>query len=69
MTDAQIQEFIDRWKASGASERANFQSFINELCDLLEVTRPDAATGIRDQDVYAFERPVCGSSRPLRIAT
>ncbi|MCH7976411.1 MAG: hypothetical protein IIC18_07655 [Bacteroidetes bacterium] len=54
MTDAQIQEFIDRWKASGASEKANFQSFINELCDVLEVPHPDAATGIREQDTYAF---------------
>ncbi len=58
MTDAQTQDFIDRWKASGASEKANFQSFINELCDLLDVPRPDAATGIRENDGYAFERPV-----------
>ncbi len=58
MTDAHIQDFIDRWRSSGASEKANFQSFINELCDLLEVPRPDAATGIRENDGYAFERPV-----------
>ena len=58
MTDAQIQEFIDRWKASGASEKANFQSFISELCDVLGVSHPEAATGIREQDTYAFERPV-----------
>ena len=58
MTEAQIQEFIDRWKASGASEKANFQSFINELCDVPDVPHPDAATGVREQDTYAFERPV-----------
>ena len=58
MTDAQIQEFIDRWKASGASETSNLQSFINELCDVLEVPHPDAATGIREQDGYVYERPV-----------
>jgi hypothetical protein len=26
--------FIDRWTASGAAERANFQLFLAELCDV-----------------------------------
>ena len=36
-----IAGFISRWQQSGAGERANFQSFINELCDLLAVPRPN----------------------------
>ena len=35
--------FIDRWAASGAAERANYQLFLSELCDLLDVPRPNPA--------------------------
>ena len=30
-----IKNFISRWEASGAAERANYQLFLAELCDLL----------------------------------
>jgi hypothetical protein len=39
-----IQAFIDHWQASGAAERTNFPQFMVELCDLLDVPRPDPAT-------------------------
>jgi hypothetical protein len=39
-----IEDFLERWERSGASERANYQLFLSELCDLLEVPRPDPAT-------------------------
>ncbi len=43
-TDAsEVAAFIARWKGSGSAERANTQSFLNELCDLLSVPRPDPA--------------------------
>jgi hypothetical protein len=29
-----IDEFIRRWEASGAAERANYALFLTELCDL-----------------------------------
>lgn len=48
--------FIERWAASGAAERANKDSFLNELCDLLGVPRPDPTTGDPDRDHYVFER-------------
>ena len=36
-----VAEFIERWTASGASERANFQPFIAQLCeDVLGVDPP-----------------------------
>jgi hypothetical protein len=53
-----INDFIDRWKKSGGSESSNFQSFANELCDLLGVPKPDPATQHAKTDAYCFERPV-----------
>jgi hypothetical protein len=41
-----IDQFIARWSARGDAERANKDSFLNELCDVLEVERlgnPNAA--------------------------
>ena len=43
MTD-DIQRFIARWQASGAAERANYQLFLSELCDVLNTPRPDPTT-------------------------
>ncbi len=40
-----VADFIARWSASGASERANKDLFFAELCDVLEVPRPEPATG------------------------
>ena len=39
-----IESFISRWKASGASESANYQLFLMELCELLGVEKPIPAT-------------------------
>lgn len=39
-----VEQFITRWQASGVAERANYVSFLNELCDLLEMPRPDVTT-------------------------
>ena len=54
----QVQTFIDRWSKSGAAERANYQLFLAELCDLLEVPRPDPATPDTSLNTYVFERAV-----------
>jgi len=53
-----IEDFIRRWKASGASERANYVSYLNELCDQLEVTRPDPTRQHDESNAYVFERAV-----------
>ncbi|MBC5995109.1 class I SAM-dependent DNA methyltransferase [Pontibacter cellulosilyticus] len=53
-----IQNFITRWKASGASERANYQLFLSELCELLGVEKPQPATDKVHEAYYTFERPV-----------
>lgn len=56
MTADPVAAFVDRWAASGASERANKDLFLAELCDALGVPRPDPATGDSDRDLYVFER-------------
>ncbi|WP_375573306.1 type IIL restriction-modification enzyme MmeI [Seohaeicola saemankumensis] len=53
-----IKEFIDRWKQSGGSERANFQTFAHELCALLELPKPDPAQAATRANSYCFEYPV-----------
>ena len=53
-----IDEFIDRWSASAGAERANFQGFAYELCDLLGVARPIPSVSDADRNPYAFERAV-----------
>jgi hypothetical protein len=53
-----VQEFTKRWKESGAAERANYQLFLSELTDLLEVPRPQPAQADDAQNEYVFERAV-----------
>jgi hypothetical protein len=55
---ATIQAFIDRWQASGAAERANFPQFAVELCDLLDLARPDPSTADDTHNAYVFKRAV-----------
>ncbi len=50
--------FHDRWSKSGDAERANKDSFLNELCDVLGVERPHPKTGIAERDRYVFEKDV-----------
>jgi len=70
-TRGPVEAFIERWQRSSAAERANFQSFIKELCAILDVPAPDPATGDPD-DRYCFEYAVTfrhgdGSSSTGRI--
>lgn len=53
-----VEKFIVRWKDSQAAERANYVSFLNELCDLLGVPRPDPSTKTDARDAYVYERAV-----------
>lgn len=41
MPQRDIPGFIAYWSKAPASERSNSQTFLGELCDLLEVPRPD----------------------------
>ena len=53
-----VEPFVSRWQQSAASERANYQLFLVELCELLGFPRPEPATRETERDEYVFERPV-----------
>ena len=55
---ASVRAFITRWERSGASERANYQLFLSELCDVIGVPHPDPATPDTSENEYVFERSV-----------
>ena len=55
---ADVDAFVRRWHQSGGAELANFQTFANELCDLLGVPRPDPAQEQVERNDYVFERRV-----------
>jgi len=51
-------EFLEKWSDSAAAERSNAQSFVIDLCAVLNVDPPHAATSDADRDAYIFEKPV-----------
>ena len=54
-----VEHFISRWTGRvGGAERANYQMFLSEFCDVIGVPRPDVASGDRAQNDYVFERAV-----------
>ena len=53
-----IDSFISRWENSGAAERANYQMFLSELCDLLDVPRPDPTSPDPENNLYVFDRAI-----------
>ncbi len=57
-TPEQIAEFITRWQNSGAAERANYQMFLSELCDIIGVPRPDPTSPDPSKNRYVFDRAI-----------
>jgi len=53
-----VESFIARWQAAGGSERANYQLFITELCELLGLPKPEPAVAEAGDNTYVFERRV-----------
>jgi len=53
-----IDSFIAQWRETGGSELANTQSFINGLCDLLDVASPNGSKVDDSFNDYVFERRV-----------
>jgi len=51
-----VDTFISRWKGSTGSERSNFQSFMRDLCDLLDLPHPDPGSAKNAHNTYVFER-------------
>lgn len=59
-----VHAFLQRWQDSGAAERANYQLFLSELCDFLDVPRPNPSLATGRDNQYVFERPVTGEEVP-----
>ena len=58
-TRLDINAFIERWsQARGGAERANYQMFLTELCEALDLPRPDPASDDTRSNDYVFERGV-----------
>ncbi len=55
---APVEKFIVRWQAAGGSERANYQLFLTELSELLELPKPEPAGEDTRDNAYVFERCV-----------
>ena len=53
-----VATFIQRWRGVSGSERANYQLFIADLCDLLGVPHPEPAHEHTRDNAYVFERRV-----------
>ena len=53
-----VRAFIARWQHADGSELANAQTFVRELCELLEVPVPDPARADTADNAYVFERRI-----------
>ena len=54
-----VETFIARWRdGEGGQERANYALFLSELCDILDVPRPDPAGATHENNDYVLERVV-----------
>ena len=50
--------FITRWQQSSAAERANYALFLSELCDYLDLPRPDPSQADEDANSYVIDKAV-----------
>jgi len=58
MAAIDLEAFVARWQVSGATERANYQLFLTELCRILDVPGPDPARPNDHENAYIFEKSV-----------
>ena len=64
-----VAQFIQRWSDKEASERSNYGLFLTELCDILDVPRPDPAGPDTERNAYVFERAVTFQHRGGKTST
>ena len=50
--------FIARWQQSSAAERANYALFLSELCDYLEMPRPEPSQADESANKYVIDKAV-----------
>lgn len=42
--DPKIESFIERWSGVTGTERANYQLYLTQLCDALDLPQPEPAS-------------------------
>lgn len=52
------EKFIGRWERSSASERANYALFLSELCDHLDLPRPEPSQADERANIYVIDKAV-----------
>ena len=72
VSEGVVASFVERWAALAAAERANYQLFLTELCDLIGVAKPEPTKADVSENAYVFERDVTfqnqdGTTSPGRI--
>jgi hypothetical protein len=66
----EVDAFIQRWTArEGGAERASYQMFLAEMCDVIEVPRPDPAGAETHRNDYVFEGAVKSGEIDLTAST
>jgi len=50
--------FIARWQQSSAAERANYAIFLSELCDYLDLPRPEPSQADERANSYVIDKAV-----------
>lgn len=66
---SQVDHFINRWQKSGAAERSNYALFLSELCDLLDVSRPDPSSEQNEENDYVIDRAFTRSDKDGSTST
>jgi hypothetical protein len=52
------EQFVKRWQQSSASERANYALFLSELCDFLDLPRPEPSQADDLANTYVIDKAV-----------
>ena len=52
---ANIQVFLAKWQGSQGNERANYQTFFDDLCVVLGVTRPIPKGAVQGDDPFLVD--------------
>jgi hypothetical protein len=50
--------FIARWQQSSAAERSNYALFLSELCDYLDLPRPEPSQADENANTYVIDKAV-----------
>ncbi len=58
MSEPDLRAFVSTWQAASAAERAHKDMFLNELCDVLGVARPNPGVDDEALNTYVFEKSV-----------